>query len=114
MSTIPPSPAALNAAAERDVLDVSSRRTSDRARVADRSTDSLLGTIAAVLARPESLPNPAAVQFVRKREMNAERQPPRKGLVEVVGEVRRQDRDAFVLFHLLQQVADFEVGIAVV
>ena len=52
--------------------------------------------------------------FVGKREFDDEAEPPDEGLVDVLPEVRREDRDALVLLHPLQQVADLDVRVAVV
>jgi hypothetical protein len=40
--------------------------------------------------------------------------PPHEGIVQVLAQVGRQDRDPLVLFHLLQQVTDLDIRIAVV
>ena len=46
--------------------------------------------------------------------MNRKRQPPDEGLIQILAQVRRQDGDAFVLFHFLQQIGNLHIGIAVV
>ena len=54
------------------------------------------------------------VRFFREREFDGHVHSADKGVVNVFAEVRRQNRDAVILLHLLKQVADFDIGVAVV
>ena len=51
---------------------------------------------------------------LREGEVDDEPQPPQERLVHVVAQVAGEDRDALVVLHPLQQVADLDVGVAVV
>src|SRR5438045_48043 len=50
------------------------------------------------------LPDALSIFFIREGELNDEPQSPHERIVHVPAQVRRQDSDAIVLFHLLQQV----------
>ena len=52
--------------------------------------------------------------FVREREIDAEPEPSRKGFIHVLAQVGCQNHDPLVLFHLLEEIADFDVGIPIV
>src|SRR5579862_8234773 len=61
-----------------------------------------------------AFPNPVTVSFFWERKLDDKTQPPSERLIHIGTEICREDRNAFVLFHLLQQVANFDVRIAVV
>jgi hypothetical protein len=63
---------------------------------------------------PDLLPDPAAVRDAWQLEFHRGVQPAHERLVHVAAQVGGEHDDAVVLFHLLQQVADLDVGVAVV
>src|SRR5215210_1386625 len=62
----------------------------------------------------EQLPDPLAVVGLREGEVDHEVEPPEERLVEVLPEVGREDHRAGIGLHLLQQVGDLDVRVAVV
>src|SRR5262245_22536730 len=63
--------------------------------------------------RPDSLPDTAAIGFVRKGKLHRKMEAPYECLVHVLSEVGRQNDDAFVFLHPLQQITDLDVGVAI-
>ena len=66
------------------------------------------------LRREDAAPDLGPLGGVRERELDDEAQPAQEGRVERVLEVGGQDRQAPVGLHALEQVADLDVGVAVV
>ena len=66
------------------------------------------------LGREHAAPQLFAVALVGQRELDDVVHAPREGLVDVLAQIAREDHDAFVFFDLLQQVRDFDVGVAIV
>src|SRR5262245_41552893 len=66
------------------------------------------------LGREHAAPDVVARFFIRERELYHEMQAACKGLIEVCPPVGREHRYAFILLHLLEEIADFDVGIAIV
>ena len=60
------------------------------------------------------LPDPLAVLGLGEREVDDEVEAAQERVVDVLAEVRREDDRARVALHLLQQVGDLDVGVAVV
>ena len=67
-----------------------------------------------VVAGQIAVPDPQPVALVGQRELDGEVQPPHERVVHVAAEVGRQHDGPVVLLHPLQQVADLDVGVAVV
>src|SRR4029450_7880241 len=70
--------------------------------------------VARGLGRPDPLPDAAALVHAGHGELHGRVQPAYERVVHVPAEVGRQDDDALVLLHPLEQVADLDVGVAVV
>ena len=66
------------------------------------------------LAGDRDGPDPPPLVDAREREVDHVAQPPQEGAVEVLLAVGGQDRQALGALHAAQQVADLEVGVAVV
>src|SRR5207247_312670 len=62
--------------------------------------------VAGRVVRPGPLPDPPPARFVRKRELEREGEAAQKRLVDVLFQISRQDADALVLIHLLEEVGD--------
>ena len=60
------------------------------------------------------LPDKPAILLIWKRELDDEAHSADECFVHVLAQIRRQNSDALILFHLLQQVADLDIGVAVV
>ena len=52
--------------------------------------------------------------LVREREMDGESETAGEGVVEILAQIGREDRQSLEFLHLLQQIGDFEIGVAVV
>src|SRR5260221_704749 len=59
-------------------------------------------------------PDFGPLRSVWEREMDDEADAPQEGCVQCTLEIRGQDCQAAIGFHALQEVADFDVGVAVV
>ena len=94
---------------ERDVPDVPARA----ARSAERAPRGR-GRARAASTPARRVPDPAPILLIRQRELDRDVQPADERVVHVASQVRRQNRDAVVLLHALEQVADLDVGVAVV
>ena len=70
--------------------------------------------VAGHVGREERLPDAQPVLLLGEGEVDGELQPPGEGLVQVGAQVGGQDGHAVVGLHALQQVADLDVGVAVV
>ena len=64
--------------------------------------------------RKNVAPNGFALSGIGKRELHHESQAAQERRIESGLHVRRQDRQAAVRFHALEQVAHFDVGVAIV
>ena len=65
------------------------------------------------LLRQQQPPDQLAVVGLGEREVDHEVEPAHERVVDVLAEVRREDDRAGVALHLLQQVGDLDVGVAV-
>src|SRR4051794_13192740 len=92
---------------ERDVADAAAREAERREL---RRIDPLRRRPGGEHAAPDLLP----LVHVREREVDDEADPPRERLIQGIALVRGEDREAAVGLHALQEVADLDVGIAVV
>src|SRR5262249_41559190 len=63
---------------------------------------------------PDAVPDAPPIHFVREREVDGEGQATHKGLVQILAQVGGHDSYPLVLFHLLQQIRNLDVRIAIV
>src|SRR5215467_3175364 len=66
------------------------------------------------LRRPDVGPDAVSVRFVRERKFDGKVHSAHEGVVHVLAEIGGEDHHAFVLFHLLQQIIDLNISVAVV
>src|SRR6185295_13021516 len=62
----------------------------------------------------DDFPNATPIFLVRKRVLDNEAKTTDESVVQVLAQIGGQDRDSFVLLHLLQQIPNFNVCVAVV
>src|SRR5262245_11815765 len=63
--------------------------------------------------RPYALPDAHAIRLVRKRKLHDEANAARECFINVLTQIRGEDRNTLVLFHLLQQVCGLDIGVAI-
>ena len=91
----------------------------DRADVPAGERETLREELEVDLARVDAggincLPDAQPLLDAGQREIDHEAQPAQEGLVEVLLAIGGEDREALEALHALEQVADLEVGVAVV
>ena len=65
------------------------------------------------LFRQESLPYPAPMFVIREGKLDHKLHAPDEGLVHILHEIGGQDHDPLVFLYSLQEVADLDIGIAI-
>src|SRR6185436_11576707 len=66
------------------------------------------------IGRKSDLPDKIAMLFVGERELDDVLQPSHERVIHVLAKICRQDRNAVVFFHLLEQVPDLNIRVTVV
>src|SRR5579862_7184542 len=62
----------------------------------------------------QAAPDPLAILWLGERKLDDVLNAARESIVDVLAKIRGENYDAFVVFHFLQKVGDFDVGVAVV